>query len=388
MENFKSSTIVSETRGPLRANSGYTGSGVRPKVDKLTLHSTRTIVAFTLAAFVAVLALLARPNPPSLSTNVTGDPTLAAWARPMLPGALDRVSIARIDGNSVTYAGFGANEETEYEIGSVSKTFTAMLFADAISRGEVTADTKLGTLLPLDGAPIADVSLAELASHRSGLSEQGMQIEDEVPFVLRYLMHRDPFVQDIDGVIAIARKATLGNRGELVYSNIGVALLGQALAVAAHTDYARLVQERIFTPLGMMASSVPGNVSNLVANAPTGYSAQGKREAPWTLNGWAPTGGIRSTPSDMARYARALLDGTAPGIDALTPRWTFGVQNIGYVWVTEEYDGHQVTWKNGETGGFASKITLDRANHRAVIILSNTAASVDDAANTLLTGGK
>jgi CubicO group peptidase (beta-lactamase class C family) len=91
-----------------------------------------------------------------------------------LPGALDHVSIAVVDGSTITYAGFGANEHTEYEIGSLTKTFTALLLADAIRRGEVTADTKAGALLPLGDTPVADVTLAELASHRSGLSAQGM----------------------------------------------------------------------------------------------------------------------------------------------------------------------------------------------------------------------
>jgi hypothetical protein len=73
-------------------------------------------------------------------------------------------------------------------------------------------------------------------------------------------------------------------------------------------------------------------------------------------------------------------------MDALAPRWAFGGQQIGYVWTTQEYQGHTVTLKNGLTAGFASKIVLDRANHRAVIVLSNTAAQVDDAANSLLVG--
>jgi CubicO group peptidase (beta-lactamase class C family) len=88
----------------------------------------------------------------------------------------------------------------------------------------------------------------------------------------------------------------------------------------------------------------------------------------------------------MARYARALLDGSAPGMDALTPRWQAGKQGIGYVWTTHDDRGHSVTLKNGLTGGFTSKIVLDRANHRAVVVLSNTAAQVDDAADNLLIG--
>src|ERR671932_820709 len=343
-------------------------------------------VALALAALIALGGAFTRPSPPSLSTTVTGDADLAAQARPLLPGALDRVSIAVVDGSTVTYVNFGAHEDTEYEIGSITKTFTGLLLADAIERGEVTADTKVGALLPLDGAPVAAVTLAELASHRSGLSAQGMQRDDTIPFVLRLLSHRNPFVQDVAGVLAIARQATLTNRGSAVYSNLGVALLGHALAAAAQTDYPRLVQDRLFTPLGMAASSLPLRTANLPDDAPTGYSATGVAQAPWTIGGWAPAGGARSTLADMVRYARALLDGTAPGMEVLTPRWEAGAQKIGYVWTTQAYQGHTVTMKNGLTGGFTSKIILDRANHRAVIVLSNTAAEVDTAANGLLVG--
>src|SRR4051794_36484928 len=126
-------------------------------------------VAVVLATSFALFGVLARPNPPSLSTNVAGDAALAARALPHLDGALDRVSIAIIDGTSVTYAHFGADSATEYEIGSVTKTFTSLLLADVIARGDVAADTTVGALLPLGGAPAAEVTLVELASHRSGL---------------------------------------------------------------------------------------------------------------------------------------------------------------------------------------------------------------------------
>lgn len=138
--------------------------------------------------------------------------------------------------------------------------------------------------------------------------------------------------------------------------------------------------------LEMTESSLPLTAKHLSSGAPTGYSAAGIAEAPWTINGWAPAGGVRSTTADLVRYAQALLDGSAPGIDALTPRWQFDELQIGYVWITQEYQGHAVTYSNGLTGGFTSKIILDRANQRAVIILSNTAAQVDEAAKSLLMG--
>jgi CubicO group peptidase (beta-lactamase class C family) len=359
----------------------------RPEVGRTWAGSpVRTVVALGLAAAVAVLGLLARPSPPSLSTVVTGDAALAARARPLLPGHLDRVSVAVVDGPSVTYAGFGADEQTVYEIGSLTKTFTAALLADAVRRGEVTADTPVGALLPLGGAPVEHATLAELASHRSGLSAQGMRPADTVPWTLRYLTHRNPFTHDRDGLLAIAREAPLAERGAFVYSNLGVALLGHALAAAAGTGYERLVEERVFAPLGMRSSSLPLVAGDLPRGAPTGHSASGVAEAPWTIGGWAPAGGTRSSAADMVRYARALLDGSAPGAEALEPRWQFGRTHVGYAWLTRPDQGRTVTFTNGLTGGFTSKLILDRANHRAVIVLSNTAAQVDGAADNLLVG--
>jgi CubicO group peptidase (beta-lactamase class C family) len=129
-----------------------TGTAAFQDMQKLPQRRIRTVVALALATIVALLGVLVRPSPPSLSTLVTGDAALAQRARPLLHGALDRVSVAVVDGSTSTYANFGANEHTQYEIGSLTKTFTALLLADAIRRGEVTADTKAGALLPLGGA--------------------------------------------------------------------------------------------------------------------------------------------------------------------------------------------------------------------------------------------
>lgn len=343
-------------------------------------------VGVMLAVTVALIGVLARPQPPSFSTTVTGDSALAARALPHLAGALDRVSIATIDGGTVTYAHFGATGDTVYEIGSVTKTFTSLVFADAIARGEVAADTKAGALLSLGDSPAADVTLAELASHRSGLPRAAPTTFKQ-DLRLRFDPHRDPYIQDVDGVIAQARAATLHNRGRVSYSNLGTALLGQALASVSSMDYARLVQERLFGPLGMTRSNVPVTAANLPADGLTGYSMDGKHAPPWTLNGTAPAGGIHSTTTDMVRYVLALLDSIAPGMAALTPRWDDGNgSRVGYAWNTAEVAGRTVTSHGGATGGFCAAIALDRANQRAVIILSNTKVPVEHAALTLLVG--
>jgi CubicO group peptidase (beta-lactamase class C family) len=91
----------------------------------------------------------------------------------------------------------------------------------------------------------------------------------------------------------------------------------------------------------------------------------------------------------MVRYAQALLDDAAPGMDALTPRWDdeYGHESrIGYAWFTSEFAGKTVTSHGGTTGGFCTTIALDRANKHAVIIMSNTKSPVEHAALMLLVG--
>lgn len=346
---------------------------------------TRVVVAATIAVLVALLGLAFVPRVPSLSTTVTGDHDLAARSLPHLGGALDVVSIATVDAAGTRYAGFGADETTVYEIGSVTKTFTSAALADAISRGEVTADTTLADLLPVSGTPVEDVTLAELASHRSGLPRVGTS--PTVRENLRLLTHRDAFTHDLQDLLAVARSARLTNRGRYAYSNLGTALLGQGLASVAETDYRQLMQQRILGPLGMDSTTVPITGSDLPADVSEGYGADGQPHKASVTHAWAPAGGMRSTAADMTAYATALLNGSAPGMDALTPRWDQGHGTlVGYAWNTMRLEGRTVTLHSGATGGFCAAIALDRANHRAVVVLSNTKAPIENAALTLLGG--
>ena len=362
-----------------RANWPPTAGGrLRPGV-------ARVGVAAAVGVLVALLGVWYMPRVPSLSTQMTGDRDLAAESRPYLDGALDVVSIATVDGATVNYAGFGADETAVYEIGSLTKTFTSALLADAISRGEVTADTRLADLLPVRGAPVADVTLAELASHRSGLPRVGTRPTIRENLLL--LTHRTAYTADLDGLLDVARSAQLINRGRYLYSDLGYALLGEGLASAAHTDYPRLLHQRLLGPLGMTSTTVPITDSDLPADASAGYGPDGQRHKAWAMHAWASAGGIRSTPADMAKYATALLNGSAPGMNALTPRWDEGNgAQVGYAWHAEQLEGKTVTYHGGATGGFCAAIVLDRANQRAVIVLSNTKVPVENAALTLLVG--
>jgi CubicO group peptidase (beta-lactamase class C family) len=317
----------------------------------------------------------------------TGNRRLVERIEPLVraAGIRDRISVVHIDDQVRRDAHFGAGPDTEYEIGSLTKTMTSLLFAKAVDAGALTTDTTVGGLLDLGSSHAAEVTLEELASHRSGLPRIANSVKDRVQAIAAVLRHRNPYTADLPGLLAHARAAKISARGQFLYSNLGAALLGQALAAHAGTGYPELLDRHLFSPLGMTQSTTPLTADDLPPHAPTGWNAHGRAEQAWTMGAYVPAGGVRSTPDDMARYAHALLDGTAPGLAALTPRWNAdGHRRVGYAWFTDRIDEVDVTWHNGATGGFSSMLALDGRRAAAVVVLANTAVALDDLAIPLL----
>lgn len=340
------------------------------------------------AALAVLLGLLVRPHMPALSTDESGDAALLDRARPLFAdGGHHRVSVVEIHGESTRTAHFGADDSTSYEIGSVSKSLNGLLLADMIERGEVSEDTELGTLLDLDGAPAASVTLAELASHRSGLPRLSPRLRDAAGIWAATLTGRDPYRFDVAALVDQVAAADTSGRGEVAYSNMGGAVLGQALAARAGTDYADLLRARVLGPLGMDATVLPAAAGELPAGAIVGTNDKGRPADPWLARAYAPAGGVRSTPGDMAVLARSLLFGDPPGAGAMEPSWDDGDGGrVGLGWFVDDHDGTEVTWHNGGTGGFSSMVVLDRGGGRAVVVLADTAAGVEGQARDLLLG--
>lgn len=327
------------------------------------------------------LGALVAPRPPVLSSTVSGDVELASLVHQMLrPGARDRLIVASVDPAGVRYAGFGADETTEFEIGSITKTMTGLLLAEAVERGEVTEQTRVGDLLDLGDNAAADVRLVDLATHRSVLPSIGGTTSELLGAQWRVFRRADPYQGfDYSTVLDHARTAELADP-EFAYSNLGYALLGHALATAANTEYATLLRERVFAPAGMGTARVPASREELDL-APTGWTESGRPASPWVLDGYAPAGAVRASTTDMVAYAQCLLNGSPAIQRALTPVTDVSDgTTIGYAWMLEP-DGS--AWHNGGTGGFSSILLLDPTRQKAIIVLSNTATEVDSLGSEL-----
>lgn len=127
------------------------------------------------AAATAALLLTFGPQRISLATAHTGDTQLAS--------ALERSAAAEpghralsalvYDQGRITFGGLGADEHTEFEIGSVTKTFNAELVRQLIRANELTLHTTVGDILGPTGAPIDSVTVEELLNHTAGLPAMG-----------------------------------------------------------------------------------------------------------------------------------------------------------------------------------------------------------------------
>jgi D-alanyl-D-alanine-carboxypeptidase/D-alanyl-D-alanine-endopeptidase len=278
-----------------------------------------------------------------------------------------------LDSTGATPPGHG----TVYEIGSISKVFTALLLADAVVRGEVTLDTTLAQLLPPD-VRLPDqagdrITLRMLATHTSGLPRIPAEIPPDD--------YRDPYANYGDSELwATLRRVTLDSPPgtKAGYSNLAAGLLGTLLVRNAGTTYAALLESRLTGPLGMKDTVVALRDDLRSRFAPPTTSA-GKPWTPWEFKALAGAGGIRSTLADMTIFAKAILDPAktpTPLREAIELGWAKqelaasispGGQALGWMLAG---DG-KTRWHNGMTGGFHAALFVNREFGVATVVLSN-----------------
>ncbi|GIN02377.1 hypothetical protein Pve01_40350 [Planomonospora venezuelensis] len=321
------------------------------------------------------------------------------------------VVVAAVAGGSAEIGGAGRtggerdgtpDAGTLFEIGSVTKTFTALALARLAVAGEAGLDEPLAALLP-EGTAVpsrdgGEITLRHLATHTSGLPRlpKGMLL----PALLRP-GKPDPYAGCtadflLRGLAATRLGAAPGRRFR--YSNLGAGLLGLALARRAGTDYETLITREICAPLGMADTGIATG-GDRSARLAQGHTRRGRPAAPWHLADLAGAGGLRSTAADMVAFLRAQLDDAPSGGGAggfaeavrlsretehrITP---FSWIHLGWMGqrLHARQGGHLQIWHNGATGGFSSFTGFDPEKGVGVVVLSNTQRPVDRPAFDLL----
>ncbi|GIF02760.1 serine hydrolase domain-containing protein [Actinoplanes siamensis] len=306
---------------------------------------------------------------------VLADRTVEKLARKR-PGVV--VAAITRESEAVRGAG-GLDGATRFEIGSLTKVFTALALARLVRSGALRLDQPLGELLPVPAG--CRITLRQLATHTSGLPRlpTGM--------LLGALLHPgrpDPYAECSEEFVlrALARSRTRP-AGRVRYSNFGAGLLGLALTRHAGLDYSGLITAELGSPLRLTDTDTSGLTT-------PGHRANGRPAAPWHLNALAGAGGLRSTAGDLVRLVRAHL-GPSPLSEAI--QLALSVQeranpflSVHLGWMSRRLTGgRRQYFHNGGTGGFTSFAGFDPAAGVGVVALSSTARSVDGPAVELLT---
>jgi len=272
--------------------------------------------------------------------------------------------------------------ETIFEIGSISKTFTSLLLAQLVECKQAQLDDPVRTMLSNDwNLPKRgerEITLLELATHTSGLPNNPPNLVRAL--VLNPKIQLDPFAKFDEKQLrqALAESKLKDSATPLVqYSNLGMGLLGEAIAHKTGKSYDELVRAWIAEPLQMPNTVVLPSPAQLEKSA-TGHDTNGTAVPYWSFATLAGCGAVRSSASDMLNYLAAQCGQTdtllrsAMEVTQQKRAPAYSVMHIGLGWLIRKYKGHDVWWHNGGTNGFSAFAAFTRNPNLAVIVLCNS----------------
>lgn len=277
----------------------------------------------------------------------------------------------------LSHGGLPNTPDTAYEIGSVTKTFTALLLAVLAAQNRVGLHDPIDTYLPPGHRPQSPagtrITLLHLATHTSGLPRlpPGL-LTRALPTYLTnpYARYRTEHLHQALGRTRTRRRP--GSR--LTYSNYGMALLGHTLAHATGTDYPTLLAEHLCGPLSLTSTTCDPS--------PTGQATGHRRNRPlppFAIPALPAAGALRSTGPDLLRYLQAhLTPTTTPLATALNtvqqPRLRLprSPDRRCLAWNQREIGGRTFLFHSGATRGFTTFVGLCPQAGTALTALANT----------------
>lgn len=305
-------------------------------------------------------------------------------------GLTPSIVIGIIDKDGMHYYSFGTktvggelvDEHSIYEIGSISKTFTATLLADNIVKGKMKADDPVSKYLPAavkvpmykGGGP--QITLGNLSDHTSGLPRMPSNMPESDP--------KDPASDYTPELMYAFLSSYVLPRevgSEFEYSNFAVGLLGQIQALAAGTSYEEALTSVITSPLKMKETGITLS-AKMKDNLAVGHS-MGMPVHNWDLNSMQGAGGIRSSAHDMLLYLSANLGLTKSQLSramelAHTPRHDKAGAQVGLGWFISKGSLGDVFAHNGGTGGYLTFAGFVKETDRGVVVLTNSGSSGAD----------
>jgi CubicO group peptidase (beta-lactamase class C family) len=299
---------------------------------------------------------------------------------PLAPGSKARLAIGVVKGDQERIITYGtAMPDSVFQIGSITKTFTALLLARMAVEGKVNLDTPVRELLPpgIVAKPGGEeIKLVDLATHHSSLPDLPDNLgSGQIPNIGAEYSNGDLYAY------IAKRGAGKLHDAPFRYSNAGYALLGTALADRAGTNYADLLKQQVTAPLGLSDTTLLITLEQYqrIARA---FNTRGGFLNPWEWRALAPAGTLFSTPGDMLIYLKAQLHperyaALAPAIlesHRIRAKANSGLE-IALGWMFDPETG--AYWHDGSISGYTSYAFFNPAADYAGLVLFNRRESFD-----------
>jgi CubicO group peptidase (beta-lactamase class C family) len=362
---------------------------------KWRTHTRSVCVAFL--ALAAPLSVVAQ----SVFSEAEGD-AIQAFLRRTFTNDNSGMVIGILDarGSKVFSAGKlgnGTDQEvsgdTVFEIGSVTKVFTSLLALDMARRGEVKLDDPVAKYLPervkvpaYDGK---EITLRNLATQDSGLPwnpddlDKILSRDPKKPSLKEFKAACDAYTAEDLYAFLDRHKLTNAPGNKFQYSNVGMSLLGHAMALRAGESYESLVVNRIARPLKMDSTRItltPEQKTRLAR----GHWADGTPSENIKFQVQASAGALLSTANDLLKFLSANLGFTRSELVPLMEEMQIirhtGDRRFGSTampWLDEgmyQPPGSEILAHGGGGFGYLAFIGFDKKLRRAVVVLSNQMA--------------
>lgn len=347
-----------------------------------------------------------RPFLAALVTTVLGASALAAQSGQTQAQKLDSIAgsgvlehrvaglvAAVVKGNdTLLFKGYGKADvewdvpmpaDAMFEIGSVTKQFTAASILQLRDAGKLSLDDEITKWLPDFDTRGHRVPLRRLLDHTSGI----VGITEMPEFGL--LVNNPRFPRD-SGYALIKRYPFQFPTGEAqIYNNSAFWLLGLVIEKASGMTYENYVQQKLFEPLGMKRSMYCNTADNIPRRA-HGYAVQNgtTRRAPMNVHTWPfSAGSICSTAGDLITWLEALHGGKVLSPASYTEMTTQAKLNDGTpLWygmgigVGKDVRGLNYIGHGGAIGGFLAETMWYPDSKMAVVVLINSNGNLDPGA--------
>jgi CubicO group peptidase (beta-lactamase class C family) len=277
-----------------------------------------------------------------------------------------------------------AKPDKIFEIGAVTKTFTALMLSQMVAQGKAKLDEPVRELLPRGTVAKPDgpeITLLDLATRRSGLRwfPSNLYSRDlNNPYADYSAAKLYAFV----GRHGVAKRSDAPIRN----SELAFGLLGQALADRSGESYPALLNDEIAGPLGLKDTTISLSLEQQLRFVP-GHDADHRPAHAWDFDSFAGVGAIRSTAGDMLTYLEANLhpESIRPvaGFPAAATLSSALIKSheleadissgtrIALAWLFETETGNY--WYNGATGGYSACTFFNPKGDYAAVVLLNTA---------------